>query len=921
MGYQTETELEKQFIGWLNQVGYESVNVSDMEDLHNNFRTQFHLLNKDKLDKPLSDKEWERVLILCGGKTVFQCAKILRDKFVLERDDGSKVYLSFLDTDFSKNKFQVANQIRVKEARNNRYDVTILINGLPLIQIELKRRGIDLNEAINQVIRYKKESYRDILNFIQFFIVSNGVDTKYFANSDKEIRRSLAFFWTDENNERLTALEDFTNSFLQPSHVFSMLTSYTIINDTDKILMVMRPYQVYAVKALIDKATNSDENAYVWHTTGSGKTLTSFKTAQILATMPAIKKVIFLVDRKDLDSQTTEEFNKFETGSVDTTDSTSVLVKQMKNKKQRLIVSTIQKMANAVKLANYAKVMDTYKDDKVVFIIDECHRSQFGQMHKSLVRHFSKAQLFGFTGTPRFAENGKVAGENLMTTDQLFGSCVHKYLINNAIHDNNVLAFKVEYINTMKGNFDWDDPTLVEAIDTDELYYSNERLEQIANHIVRIHNAKTRNKQYVSIFAVSSIKVLIKYYDIFKKIDHNLNITGIFSYGQNEDAEAHDESSRDALERLISDYNQKYETEYSTDTFDAFRRDVSMRLKGKDDKSRIDILLVVNMFLTGFDSKILSTLYLDKNLRYHDLLQAYSRTNRVEKDTKPFGQIVNFLNLKQNTDDAIRLFSGGKDASSVLIPEFGFFVEKFNKIAKRLKQIAPTPKAIDGMQSEDEQREFVEIFRDQTRCLQTLKSFIEFSFEPGALALEEQEYEDYRSKYLMLYAKQQKNRLKDSVLNDVDFCIELMDVNDINVAYILDLIQNIDLSDEKKKESEVKKIKEFLNKNTLPGLERKVKLLSDFLDRIISGLTRSDDLNESFMLFVREEQEVAINEIAKKEDIDPQKLRCIVDEYESFGKVNDNEIPDAFNQDLNYLSKRKLVHRVKDFVSDIAFFM
>lgn len=426
MAYQSEAALEQQFIEQLNKQGYTSVSIPNYDALVENFKIQFAAFNAAKLDHPLTSKEWERVFNIMLGKSVFQSAKILRDKFVLEREDGTKVYLSFFDADHTKNIFQVTNQTTVVGKYVNRYDVTILVNGLPLIQVELKRRGIDIREAVNQVMRYKKHSYNGLYHFIQLFVVSNGVDTKYFANSDRDMLHSLAFFWTDFNNVRITNLKEFSISFLARDHIIKMLTRYTILNDTDKLLMVMRPYQVYAVEALVRQATLTNRNAYVWHTTGAGKTLTSFKTAQILAANPNIKKVIFLVDRKDLDSQTTEEFNKFEAGSVDATDKTDVLVKQMQDKNRQLIVTTMQKMANAVKRPQYAKVMDAYKDEKVVFIIDECHRSQFGDMHKDIVRHFQKAQFFGFTGTPRFEVNGKTEGKITQTTEMLFGECVHK---------------------------------------------------------------------------------------------------------------------------------------------------------------------------------------------------------------------------------------------------------------------------------------------------------------------------------------------------------------------------------------------------------------------------------------------------------------------------------------------------------------
>ena len=902
MAYQSEAALEQQFIEQLNKQGYTSVSIPDYDALVENFKTQFAAFNAAKLDSPLTPKEWERVLNIMLGKSVFQSAKILRDKFVLEREDGTKVYLSFFDADHTKNIFQVTNQTTVVGKYVNRYDVTILVNGLPLIQVELKRRGIDIREAVNQVMRYKKHSYNGLYHFIQLFVVSNGVDTKYFANSDRDMLHSLAFFWTDFDNVRITNLKEFSISFLARDHIIKMLTRYTILNDTDKLLMVMRPYQVYAVEALVRQATLTNRNAYVWHTTGAGKTLTSFKTAQILAANPNIKKVIFLVDRKDLDSQTTEEFNKFESGSVDATDRTDVLVKQMQDKNRQLIVTTMQKMANAVKRPQYAKIMDVYKDEKVVFIIDECHRSQFGDMHKDIVRHFQKAQFFGFTGTPRFEVNGKTEGKITQTTEMLFGECVHNYL-----------GFHIEYIKTMEGDFDWDDPTMAAAIDIGELYMSEERMSLIANHIVQNHKAKTRNGQYTAIFAVSSIEALVKYYDIFKKIKHDLNISGIFSYGQNEEAEGKDEHSRDALERIIKDYNEKFSTNFSTDTFAAYHKDISDRVKGKKTKP-LDILIVVNMFLTGFDSKTLSVLYVDKDLKYHDLLQAYSRTNRVEKETKPFGIIICYRNLKKRTDDALTLFSQSHDTSGIVVPDYPYFVEKFNEMVTRLKEIAQTPADIDTMQSEDDQKLFVVTFRELTKYLQSLQTFIEFSFDQDALIMNEQEYQDYKSKYLMLYAKQKTDKEVVSVLNDVDFCIELMESDRINVAYIMNLIRNIHFDDAKQKDYDIKHIKEELGRTDNPQLLRKVEILQAFLDRVVVGLESADEIDAAYNDFENEAKREEIVAFASTEDIDPTMLTDFISEYEFSGTMDAGNIRDRINKPMPLLKKRCLVNRIVDFI-------
>lgn len=916
MVYQSEAELENLLIEQLKDQGYTSVNINNYHDLEENFKKQFSLFNASKLEKPLSDKEWERVFNYLLGKSVFQSAKILRDKFILERDDGKKVYVALLDEDHTKNLFQVTHQTTVVGKYVNRYDVTLLVNGLPLMQIELKRRGIDIKEAVNQVMRYKKHSYNGLYHYIQTFVVSNGVDTKYFANSDKELLYSLAFFWTDENNIRITNLKEFSVSFLARDHLIKMLTKFTVLNDTDKLMMIMRPYQVYAVESLVRQAKLTNQNAYIWHTTGAGKTLTSFKTAQILATNPNIKKVIFLVDRKDLDSQTTEEFNKFEAGSVDATDKTNILVGQMKDKNRQLIVTTIQKMANAVKKPQHAKIMDLYKDEKVIFIVDECHRSQFGDMHKDIVRHFNNAQFFGFTGTPRFDINGKVAGKIVQTTEQLFGKCLHNYLIKDAIFDNNVLGFHVEYIKTIDGDFDEDDPTVAERIDINELYMADERMTLIANHIVSNHMSKTRNGQYTAIFAVSSIPMLIKYYDIFKKIDHKLTVSGIFSYGQNEDAEGHDEHSRDALERIIKDYNETFSTNFSTDTFHAYQKDISDRVKGKKTKS-LDILLVVNMFLTGFDSKPLSVLYVDKDLRYHDLLQAYSRTNRVEKETKPFGIIICYRNLKKRTDDAIALFSKGQ-SDGVLTPGFEYFVEKYNQVVLKIREIALEPSSLDYIQDEKQQLAFVLLFRELTKYLNSLRTFIEFNIDSDKLLMGDQEYQDYKSKYLMLYHQQQKNKEVVSVLNDVDFCIELMESNRINVAYIMNLIRNIHFDDPDKKSFDIKHIEAELERADNPVLLRKVELLKSFLDKVVSGLQNADEIDAAYNDFENAEKNREIQEFAEKEEVDPKMLTDVISEFEFSGIINAGDIRDRIKTPMSLLKKKSLVSRIVSFIKNLA---
>ncbi len=916
MSYQSEAELERLLIEELKEERYEEVKIPDTDKLEANCKAQIERFNTEALGgKTLSLKEWERLKNYLLGKSVFESAKTLRDKYVLELDDGKKVYLKFIDEDSSKNIYQVTHQTTVVGKYTNRYDVTLLVNGLPLVQIELKRRGMDLREAVNQIMRYKKHSYGGFYKYIQCFIVSNGVDTKYFANTDKDILYSLTFYWTDEQNVRITNLKDFTCVFLNRRHLIKMLLPYTVLNEVDKNLMIMRPYQVYATEALIRQATITDRNAFIWHTTGSGKTLTSFKTAQILASFPTIKKVVFLVDRKDLDSQTTEEFNKFEAGSVDVTDRTDVLVKQFKDKNTHLIVTTMQKMSIAVTAERYAAVMDQYRDEKVVFIVDECHRSQFGEMHRDIVRHFAKAQFFGFTGTPRFEVNGKVEGKIVQTTKALFGECLHTYLIKDAIFDNNVLGFHVEYIKTIEGAYDASDDTKVWGIDTNELYMADERMRLIAEHILANHMSKTRNRQYTAIFAVASIPMLIKYYDIFKEINSSLNIAGIYTYGANEDGEGGAEHSRDALERIIADYNQTFDTNFSTETFGAYQKDISDRVKGKK-TNQLDILLVVNMFLTGFDSKPLDVLYVDKNLKYHDLLQAYSRTNRVEKETKPYGIIVCYRNLKKATDDALTLFSMSDSVEGILAPSFQDLVVQFNNAVSDLKRIAPTPGSLDTLYSEDDQKVFISIFKEVSKLLLSLKTFVEYPYERDQLQLTDEEYDAYKSKYFIFYHQFQNNRQIVSVLNDVDFCIEIMESNRINVAYIMNLIRNIDFSSFTKRKKDIEFIRQELERADNEALHRKVDLLQAFLDKLDANLDVIDEQGalDAWEAFENENKRKEIRAFAEEADVSESLITDLIAEYEFTGLLDQGEVRDRIEKPLPLLQKKALVNRIVEFI-------
>ncbi|RPK03105.1 type I restriction endonuclease subunit R [Priestia endophytica] len=908
MAYQSEAQLEKNLHSQLIKQGYEDVKLADYEALKTNFRHQLNKFNEKKLNgQPLTDKEFRRVLTAIEGKSIYESAKILRDKLLIEREDGTELYLELMNTkDWCKNLFQVTTQTTVIGKYKNRYDVTLLINGLPLVQIELKRRGLDFKEAFNQIQRYRRHSFQGLYHFLQIFIISNGVDTKYFSNSDYGIQFGLTFFWSDEENNIITNLQEFTKSFFQPCHLAKMISRYMIINDTDKSLMVMRPYQAYAVEALVKRATETNNNGYIWHTTGSGKTLTSFKSGQILANEESIKKVFFLVDRQDLDSQTITEFNKFEKGSVDRTDKTDELIKQIKNPMKNFIVTTIQKMSNAVKNQRYAKVMEPYREEHVVFIIDECHRSQFGDMRKDIDHHFQNAQYFGFTGTPRFKENRSQDGR---TTADLFEKCLHHYLIKDAIRDGNVLGFSVEYLSVIKSKVNENDDTKVQGIDTDEAIHHPTRLEMVAEHILDNHNRRAKSKGYCGLFTVDSIQTLIKYYDIFKKKDHNLKIAAIYSFGANEESDGIKEHSREALDRIIADYNKMYGTDFSTDTWDRYFSDVSKKMKN----AQIDILIVVNMFLTGFDSKPLNTLYVDKHLQYHNLLQAYSRTNRVEKATKPYGNVVCYRNLKNETDETIRLFSRTNSVDDVLMKSYEEYLAKFKEALQQLREVAVIPEEVDELEREEGKRAFIIAFKNVTKMLQRLQSFSDFEFDEKELNISEQSYEDYKSKYFKIYEGMKKEEAqKESILQDIDFEMELMHTDRINVSYIMNLIANLTLDDEKARSNEIRLIKEELDHASDAKLRLKIDLIKTFLDKVVPQLSVKDSVLDAYANYEEEMSEEEIISFANEVGIEDNVLKSQLATYEYSNLIEQSIIMDHLTG--SFLKRKKSIKAIKNFI-------
>ncbi|ESU31876.1 type I restriction endonuclease subunit R [Bacillus sp. 17376] len=912
MGYQSEAALEKNLHSQLVNLGYQAVKIADYDALLANFKDQLNTFNHHKLNgQPLTDTEFKRILTLIEGKSIYDSAKILRDKLLIEREDGTQLYVELMNTkDWCKNLFQVTTQTTVKGTYINRYDVTILINGLPLVQIELKRRGLDFKEAFNQIQRYRRHTFNGLYRFLQIFVVSNGVDTKYFSNSDYDIQFGFTFFWTDENNGLITNLQDFARAFMQPCHLARMISRYMVINDTDKALMVMRPYQVYAVEALVKRATETNNNGYIWHTTGSGKTLTSFKAGQILADEKSITKVFFLVDRQDLDSQTIAEFNKFQKGAVDRTDKTEILIEQIQNPMKRFIVTTIQKMNNAIKNPKYAHIMQPYKQERVVFIIDECHRSQFGDMRKEIDHHFKNAQYFGFTGTPRFKENKSQDGR---TTADLFEKCLHYYLIKNAIRDGNVLGFSVEYIRTFNAKINENDKTKVPGIDTDEVWHDERRLNLVADHIIENHQRRSKSKSYCAMFAVDSIPTLIKYYDIFKSKDHNLKIAGIYSYGQNEESDGTGEHSREALDRMIKDYNKLNDTDYSTETWDRYFSDVSKKVKN----AQIDILLVVKMFLTGFDSKPLNTLYVDKNMVYHDLLQAYSRTNRVEKATKPYGNIVCYRNLKDNTDEAIKLFSRTDNVDTVLMGSYEEYLKAFKEAVKNLREIAVIPEDVDELEREEDKRSFIVAFKNVTKFLQRLQSFSDFEFDETELTISQQSYEDYKSKYFKVYEDFKRSEVpKESILHDIDFELELMHTDKINVSYILNLIANLNTENDEERDREIRFIKQELEHASDPKLRLKIELIKGFLDKVAPTLAPDESVIDAYNRYEEEMSDQELAMFAKTVDIEDSVLREQVSTYEYSNLIEKNAIMDSLSG--SFLKKNKAIKAITTFIRDFT---
>lgn len=931
---QSEYEVESNFIEKLKSIGYEFIPMKNLDDVKENFRNCFCKVNEKALKETkgkaeLSDAEFERLMTRVNNHSVYDSAKILREQWILPLDNGKTAYVDLLTDDLNRNTYQVTHQVTMDKEHSkdvlykNRYDVTILINGLPLVQVELKRPGVELNEAVNQINRYRNHSYRELFRYIQIFVVSNSNQTKYFANANetyedgtrRDLLKSLTFYWTDEQNKRITELLPFAESFLNKPFLSEILTNFFVVKQSEPTLMVMRPYQIYAVKNAWHRVVMSHMNGYVFHTTGSGKTLTSFKLATLLRDHPSIYKVFFLIDRKDLDDQTVDEYNSFEAGCVDNTDSTKTLIHDMEDSSKKMIITTIQKLANAAKKPRYKSVIDEIKDKRIVFIVDECHRSQFGRMHAEICRVFTNANWVGFTGTPIFKEN-KVNGG--YTTADVFrpsphsdpkkiDACLHKYMIKEAIADGNVLRFSVEYMNSInilkvKDGKEYSEKDLKKLqdpdyckrhnIDMQELYHDDERIKSVADDIMEHlerHTHPVGKDVYTAIFAVDSIPTLVKYYDYMKAHNpNNYKIAAIFSFQPNSD-ESVTADAPAQLERIMADYNEMFaqpdgtKTSYDLQSFDAYRKDIQKRMKQKN-MPQIDLLLVVNMFLTGFDSKPTNTLILDKDLKWQSLVQAYSRTNRVDKPSKMFGQIITYRNIKKAQDEALKLYSGSGNPNEFLMNNYEYYLTEYRKDTEEVRAIAPTAGDCQYIDAENIKKEFVLAFRKLAGAFATLQTFSKFEWSDLAVFMDEDEYYAYKSWYLTFYEETKTGgggEGHESVLCDVDFDIGYIRTDRINVVYILRLLK-------KKKDEAVTKeqmasavdlIMREIERSDNEKLRHQKDIMKAFIETRFYDLPADADLEQAYSDFVAEKMQASIEDYADDSGLPESLVSEIVNQY------------------------------------------
>lgn len=941
MPVQSEAALENGLIDTLQKMNYEYVHIEEEKNLSANFKKQLEKHNKKKLEElgrtEFTDSEFEKILIYLEGGTRFEKAKKLRDLFPLELESGERLWVEFLNrTHWCQNEFQVSNQITVEGRKKCRYDVTILINGLPLVQIELKRRGVELKQAYNQIQRYHKTSFHGLFDYIQLFVISNGVNTRYFANNPNSGYK-FTFNWTDAANVPFNDLEKFATVFFDKCTLGKIIGKYIVLHEGDKCLMVLRPYQFYAVEKILDRVENSNDNGYIWHTTGAGKTLTSFKAAQLVSELDDVDKVMFVVDRHDLDTQTQAEYEAFEPGAVDSTDNTDELVKRL-HSNSKIIITTIQKLNAAVSKQWYSSRIEEIRHSRIVMIFDECHRSHFGECHKNIVKFFDNTQIFGFTGTPIFVENA-VDGH---TTKEIFGNCLHKYLIKDAIADENVLGFLVEYYH---GNEDVDNA-------------DQDRMTEIAKFILNNFNKSTFDGEFDALFAVQSVPMLIRYYKIFKSLNPKIRIGAVFTYAANSSQDdeqtgmntggyvSDSTGEADELQAIMDDYNNMYGTSFTTENFRAYYDDINLRMKKKKaDMKSLDLCLVVGMFLTGFDSKKLNTLYVDKNMEYHGLLQAFSRTNRVLNEKKRFGKVVCFRDLKSKVDEAIKLFSNGTPLEDIVRKPFNEVKRDYQELTKDFLEHYPEPHFVDYLQSENDKKQFILAFRDIIKKHAEIQIYNEFEKEANDLGMTEQQFMDFRSKYLDIYdtfaakpteqpsgykvqddesgmvAEPDPSENDTTGLGDIDFCLELLHSDIINVAYILELIADLNPYSEDYTEKR-QHIIDTMIKDV--ELRSKAKLIDGFIqknvdddrDNFMARKQKADgtsDLEERLNNYIITERNNAVNTLAKDEDLDASVLNHYLSEYDYLQKEQPEIIQEALKEKhLGLIKKRKALARIMD---------
>lgn len=928
--YQSEAALEAAFIKMLGEQGYEYVTIHNSDALIANLRRQLELLNNYQF----TDKEWDSFFkskIANANEGIVEKTRKIQEDYVqnLTREDGTTMNIALIDKkNIHNNRLQVINQYEESTGTHDtRYDVTILVNGLPLVHVELKRRGVAIKEAFNQINRYQRDSFWagcGLYEYVQIFVISNGTFTKYYSNTtrashikendvtgrknSKKTSNSFEFtsYWADGNNKVIADLVDFTKTFFAKHTILNILTKYCVFT-SEELLLVMRPYQIVATERILNRievSTNYkktgtiEAGGYIWHTTGSGKTLTSFKTAQLATGLPYIDKVLFVVDRKDLDYQTIKEYDRFEKGAANSNKSTAVLQRQLEDNTSRIIVTTIQKLDVFITKNKTHPIYNKH----VVLVFDECHRSQFGQMHTNIIKHFKNYHIFGFTGTPIFAVNAGTGGNpELRTTEQAFGAKLHTYTIVDAINDGNVLPFRIDYINTIKQK-DSDKDKQVSAIDTEEALASQERISEVVKYILEHFDQKTMRNSYYSLkgqrvngfnsmFAVSSIPVCKKYYlELKKQIveqHRELTIATIFSFAPNEadtvdgiledesfDTDGLDQSSRDFLEMAISDYNKVFKTNFDTSSkgFQDYYKDLSDKVK----KREVDLLIVVNMFLTGFDATTLNTLWVDKNLKMHGLIQAFSRTNRILNSVKTFGNIVCFRDLEEATNDAIALF-GDKDANGIVLLKsyedyyYGYVDDKgreqkgYEERIAELLQKYPLGQPIVGEQNK---KDFIVLFGNILRLRNILSAFDRFA---GNEILSPIDFQDYTGTYHDVYDEiKPKPGSKDSIMDDVVFEMELVKQVEVNIDYILMLVAKYHDGN-----CEDKEILVAIDKAIKSSLQLRSK--KELIENFIATINTSTDVNTDWQRFVREQREADIQTLITEEKLKPEETRKFVE--------------------------------------------